>query len=100
MNNTVNFKGAFIIKNAKPEIKNEILNTVGKNKQIFENYSPRQVLYIVQDKMDKSILEIIKKNKLDCFEYHPNLNNKSGFDTQNVDEARIKIKNNKLKISP
>lgn len=91
MDNSINFKGAFLIHKPTQTLRNSIMPLLGKKKQVIENVtSDNGVLYVVRDKFDKGIADMLTKAEDVKFEYYPKLNTKSGFDDEKpADAARI-----------
>lgn len=108
MDNSINFKGAFWLHQPSAKIKNNILPTLGKHRQIFNNFTPEgDVLYITRKGADKNVAEFLmklieeqknKKKKTTKFEYYTDLTTKSGFDQEKPKEAIHIIENYKSKV--
>lgn len=90
MDNSINFKGAFLIKQPTAKvIQNKLTPLLGKKYQIIPNMSDKgDVLYVVRNSFDKGIADELVKTKDAKFEYYPKLNTKSGFDNEKPEEAR------------
>ena len=83
MDNTINFKGAFIVKKPTPALR-EFLTpknmSLGKKPLIFENFAGKDdILYVVNDAVDKRIATTLIQIPDICFKYYPKLNLQSGF---------------------
>ena len=100
MDNSINFKGAFLIKQpTNALIKNELLPILGKRKQIINNINDKNdVLYVVKNRFDKGIADVLVKTEGAEFKYYPKLNLKSGFDDQQPEAARNILKTYTKKI--
>lgn len=99
MDNSINFKGTFLIHRPSSEVKQALLPALGKKKHIFNNFiNPNDTLYVVRNSADKNIAEVIKKLSDVQFEYYPNLSTKSGFETKNLKKAIQIIQNYKGEI--
>lgn len=108
MDNSINFKGAFWLHQPSARVKNNILPTLGKHRQIFNNFTPEgDVLYITRNGADKNVAEFLtnlietqktKKKATLKFKYYPELSTKSGFDDKMPNEAKKIIANYKDKI--
>ena len=108
MDNSINFKGAFWLHQPSAKIKNNILPTLGKHRQIFNNFTPEgDVLYITRKGADKNVAEFLmklieeqknKKKKTTKFEYYTDLSTKSGFDDEKPQEAKKILAEYKDKI--
>ena len=89
MDNSINFKGAFLIQKPTASLRENIFPLLGKRKQIIENVSKSgDVLYVVRDKFDKGIADFLLKADNVKFKYYPTLNTKSGFDDEKPQEAK------------
>ena len=96
MDNSISFKGAFLIKHPTPEYKNAIKSALGKKKHIFENLNNKgDVLYVVRNSADKDVANFICENPDTKFSYFPGLSTKSGFDTNKSSDAMQKLKDYK-----
>ncbi len=99
MDNSINFKGTFLIHKPSVEVKQALSSAIGKKKHIFNNFiNPNDTLYVVRDSADKKIAETIKNLSDVQFEYYPNLSTKSGFETKNLNKAIQIIQNYKGEI--
>ena len=100
MDNNINFKGAFILKQPKPFIKKAVLKEAvsGKYKQVFENFTPDgDMLLITRKGLDTKVAEFLTHHRTK-YEVYPNLSTKSGFDNELYDEAKVILDNNKSQI--
>jgi len=105
MDNSINFKGAFLIKRPTPALRSEVESVIKKTKetglgaeidsnlkkgvQIFNNFSNSEdVLYVVRNKYDRSIAQVLLRTPNVSFKYYPSLSTKSGFDTEKPKEAK------------
>lgn len=80
--NSVNFTGAFLIKNPPSEAKKQLNIISGNRKQIFENFNnTTDMFYVVRPSKDKDIANFILQNGL-SFKYFPYIGTKSGLDPQ------------------
>ena len=88
MDNSVSFKGAFLLKQPTPKLQKEILSVLGCHRQIFNNFTPEgDVLYVTRKGCDKNVAEFLTRHKTG-FEYYSTLSTKSGFDVDFPDEAK------------
>ena len=93
MDNSISFKGAFLVKRPTSEYKNAIQSVLGKKNQIFDNINNEgDVLYVVRKDADRNVAKFISENKDTKFTYFPYLSTKSGFDV-NKPEGAIQILN-------
>ena len=98
MDNSVNFKGAIILKQPTPRIQRMIKSSLGTHHQILKNFTPEgDVLYIVRRGKDKSVAEFLTHHRTK-FEFYIDLSTKSGFDDEKLDEARQILAGYKSKI--
>ena len=91
MDNSINFKGSFLIKQpTQALIKDDLVQILGKKRhQVINNINERgDVLYVVRDSLDKGIADVLIKTKNAKFKYYPDVNTKSGFDDQKPKEAK------------
>ena len=98
MNNSINFKGAFLLHHPSTTVKKNILPALGKHRQVFNNFTPEgDVLYITRKGADKNVAEFLtnlietqktKKKAAQKFKYYPELSTKSGFDDGEPEEAK------------
>lgn len=87
MDNNINFKGAFWLKQPTKTVKRDILPVLGKHRQIFNNFTQEgDILYITRKGCDKNVAEFITHHRTE-FEYYPTLSTKSGFDDEKPKEA-------------
>ena len=87
MDNSINFRGAFIIKHPYADIIPKA--ALGSKNQVFKNFNAKgDTLYVVRDFYDKNIADIISATPNIKFKYYPTLNTYSGFDTQKTKEAK------------
>lgn len=89
MDNSINFKGAFLIKQPTPALKDKLAPALkNMKKQILQNVKKEgDVLLVVRNNFDKELGDIILETKNVKFKYYPNLNTKSGFDPKKPEEA-------------
>lgn len=98
MNNSINFKGAFWLHQPTNTVQKAILPTLGKHRQIFNNFTPEgDVLYITRKGADKNVAEFLTHHRTK-FKYYPELSTKSGFDDEMPNEAKNILANYKDKI--
>ena len=98
MNNSINFRGAFWLKQPSEAVKKSILPTLGKKRQIFNNFTPEgDVLYITRKGADKNVAEFLVRHRTK-FKYYPGLSTKSGFDNEMPIEAKKILAGYKDKI--
>ncbi len=98
MDNSINFKGAFLLHKPTVAVKKSILPTLGKHKQIFNNFiNEGDVLYITRKGADKNIAEFLTHHRTK-FKYYPELSTKSGFDGEKPIEAKQILDDYKDKI--
>jgi len=87
MDNSINFKGAFWLHQPTEAVKKSILPTLGKHRQIFNNFTPEgDVLYITRKGADKNVAEFLTHHRTK-FKYYSELSTKSGFDDEMPKEA-------------
>ena len=88
MDNTINFKGAIILKQPTPKIQNKITKVLGAHKQIIQNFTPEgDVLYITRKGCDRNVADFLTHHRTK-YEFYTDLSTKSGFDEELINEAR------------
>jgi hypothetical protein len=88
MDNSINFKGAFLLTKPTKAVKNDILPKLGKHRQIFNDFVQEgDVLYITRKGSDKRVAEFLTHHRTK-FKYYPELSTKSGFDDEKPLEAK------------
>ena len=88
MDNTINFKGAIILKQPTPKIQNKIAKVLGAHKQIIQNFTPEgDVLYITRKGCDRNVADFLTHHRTK-YEFYTDLSTKSGFDEELINEAR------------
>jgi len=88
MDNSINFKGAFLLTKPTTTVKHDILSKLGKHRQIFNDFTPEgDVLYITRKGADKRVAEFLSHHRTK-FKYYPELSTKSGFDDEKPEEAK------------
>lgn len=98
MDNSINFKGAFWLKQPTEAVKKNILPTLGKKRQIFNDFTPNgDVLYITRKGADKNVAEFLFHHRTK-FKYYPGLSTKSGFDDEMPTAAKKILAGYKDKI--
>ena len=99
MDNTINFKGAFLIKKTSPEVKRNLINSFEKKgKFVYDNFKNTNDLFlVVRDEKDKFVADFINKHNITNFKYFPSLNTSSGFHYNKPEEADKIIKEKKPK---
>lgn len=98
MDTSVNFKGVFWLKQPTKAVKRDILPTLGKHRQIFNNFTPEgDVLYVTRKGCDKNVADFLTHHRTK-FEYYPALSTKSGFDDEMPKEAMAILSNYKDSI--
>lgn len=89
MDNSINFKSAFVV--YKPNVVlRQAIKAAGKlnQNQILPEYAGKNtVLYVVNDSFDKNVANILIGTPKSKFRYFPTLDNKSGFNVDNKPEA-------------
>lgn len=91
-----NFKGAFVLKPATPQIREAIPNIIPKGRQIFRDIkSCGDVVIVTKDKYDKKVGDFVKSEGVP-FCYYPEISTKSGLDDQIPEKLRqlIRVQNN------
>lgn len=80
---SINFNGGFRLKSLNPEIRAKLPEEISKKGvQIFDNFEkPKDVFVLARDKYDLRIAKFIRENKIN-FEYYPQINTKSGMDSE------------------
>ena len=64
MDNSINFKGAFLVKQPTQILKNNILPALGRKKQIIENVSENgDVLYVIRNSHDRDVAKVLYNTK-------------------------------------
>ena len=89
MDNSINFKGVFIV-NKPNVVLRQGIKTAGKLKQdqIYQEFTGKNsVLYKVRDCLDKNVANILIGTPNVKFRYYPNLNNKANFSPENKTQA-------------
>ncbi len=95
MDNTINFKGAFLLKQPTAAVKRGILPKIGKHNQIFNDFINKgDMLYITRKGCDKDVAEYLTHHRTK-FEYYTDLSTKSGFDIEKPAEAKSILENYK-----
>ena len=80
MDNSINFKGAFLINKPSIQIQQKILSKLGNNYQIIKNLkSEGDILYITEKNSDKKVAKFLTEHKETKFKYYPELSTESGF---------------------
>ena len=98
MNNSINFKGAFWLYQPSATVKTKILPSLGKHRQIFNDFSTKgDMLYITRKNADKNVAEFLTHHRTK-FAYYPELSTKSGFDYEDKEKAARIIENYQSKI--
>jgi len=100
MNNSINFKGAFLLKQPKTAIKKAILNEsiAGKHKQVFENFTPEgDMLLVTRKGKDNDVADFLTHHRTK-YEVYTDLSTKSGFDNVLYDKAKEILKSTNSKI--
>ena len=98
MDNSINFKGVFWLKQPTTTIKKEIMPYLGKRRQIFNNFTPEgDVLYVTRKSADRNVAEFLTHHRTK-FEYYPDLSTKSGFDDEMSAEAKKIIESSNSRI--
>ena len=91
MDNSINFKGAIILKQPPKSVERRFISTLGNNRLIYNNFTPKgDTLYITAKKDDKRIAEFLKRNVVD-FEFFTDLGLESGFKNKLYKEAKAII---------
>ncbi len=89
MDSSINFKGAFLLKQPTKAVKTAIVPNLGKRKQIIQNVGGKgDILYVLRDKYDKNVADFIIQTKNIKFKYFPGVNTKCGFDDEKPEEAK------------
>ena len=97
MDNSINFKGSFLIKQATPEVIKTISPILGrkdKNKIIQNVMNQGDILFVSNKSHDKEIAEAVLSIPNIIFKYFPNITPKSGFVNFDPKEAREILKQN------
>lgn len=95
INYNPSFNGAFRLKGLTPELKKEAESVITKGKQIFDNFENTSDMFIVcKDTLDYKVHRFATTNKVG-FEYYPQINTKSGLDTDFPELLSKKLKNAK-----
>ena len=93
MDNSISFKGAFLIKQPTYAFREAIKPVLGKKKQIIENINKNgDVLYVVRDTADRDVANFLLETPNAKFSYFADLSTKSGFDTEKPADALQKLK--------
>ena len=97
MDNSINFRGTFLIKKPTPELKEAILpilSTANKSKNlVFDNVmNSGDVLFVTSNYYDKSIANEILSIPNIQFKYFPTLTKKSGFVKDDTEGAKSILK--------
>lgn len=86
MDNSINFKGAVIVRKPTLIVKKSIVKTIGKNRHIDNFLRDGDILYITRKSQDKDIADILAHHRAK-FEYYPNLSIKSSSNEEIYNEA-------------
>lgn len=98
INNYQSFKGAFLIKAIPDKIKPQLTELFPKHRQIFDNFQNNgDVFLVVKNSKDLLAANFIKENKFQ-FKYYPELNTKSGFDSEKPQAVSDIINSTKPKV--
>ena len=98
MDNSINFKGAIILRQPSRSIQSRILSKLGTNRLIFNNISPKgDVLYITSKDADKEVAEFLTRNKAN-FEFYTDLSTETGFKNKLFNEAKAIIAKSNSRI--
>lgn len=93
MDTNINFKGAFLIKNPTPELKNAITPVLKKKDLLYKNLKQKgDILYVVPNERDKDIANMMLYAPNLKFKYFPTLNPKSGFVKDDTSKAMSILK--------
>jgi len=89
MDNSINFRGAFLVKQPTPKLKQGIKSVIkDKPQQIFKNFAGKgDELYVVENSIDKEVAEFLRTISNIKFKYYPTLNTKSGLNVRKPEEA-------------
>ena len=88
MDNSINFKGAIILKQPNSRIQRMIKPTLGSHFQILKDFvSQGDVLYIVRSGKDKAVADFLTHHRTP-FAFYTDLSTKSGFDDEKPVEAK------------
>ena len=91
MDNSINFKGAFWIKQPKTSVKQSIIQKLGKSPMIFSDFTKEgDILLITSKSADKNVAKILVRHPKTKFNYYQDLNTKSGFN-KNYPEKALNI---------
>lgn len=90
MNNSINFRGSFLIKQPiQALIKDDLAQILGKRHQVINNINENgDVLYVVNNRFDKGIADLLIKTDDAKFKYYPEVNTKICFDKQKPKEVQ------------
>lgn len=92
--NQQNFNGAFRIKPSDIKSQLEIPNLFTQGRQIFGDILEKgDMVIVLRDNYDKRIAKYICANNLKDIEYYPEINTKSGLDSE-ISEGLLKLINN------
>ena len=87
MDNSVNFKGTFLVKPTSVRAKVALIERAGERCKILEHLSRKGDLFVVKHENDKEMAKYIYANNMP-FEYYPTLSIRSGFSSRQYGEAR------------
>lgn len=91
-NYSVNFNGGFRLKGLTPELKELTVTSIPKHRQIFENFEKQNDMFILcRDISDYGVNKFARANNIEL-EYYPQINTKSGFDSEEPDILSKKLK--------
>lgn len=96
-NSRQSFSGAFRVRKPSEKTVTELSGLIrGKGKQIFENFENTSDMFIVvRDEHDRIVTKYLKDNKLPL-EYYPEINTKSGLDSQEPERLSKLLKNKEI----
>lgn len=95
MDNSINFKGSFLVKGISPELKETIrpiLGTKDKNKIIDNVLNQGNTLFVAYENLDQNIAKVLLHTPNVKFKYFPNITPKSGFVNFDANEAKCLLK--------
>lgn len=88
----VNFNGGFRLKGLTPELKELTITSIPKHRQIFENFEKQNDMFILcRDISDYGVNKFARANNIEL-EYYPQINTKSGFDSEKPEALSNKLK--------
>lgn len=91
-NYSVNFNGGFRLKGLTPELKELTVTSIPKHRQIFENFEKQNDMFILcRDISDYGVNKFARANNIEL-EYYPQINTKSGFDSEEPEILSKKLK--------